>query len=111
MPAAARLNDSVAGTTSGEHNGHSPAHGPLAFSGEISGGCSTNVFINGRPGAVVDSQTVERDSCCGSSSGAVAVGSATVLINGQAAARLGDALAAHNGSGTITGGSPDVFVG
>lgn len=50
MPEAARLNDSVAGTTAGEHTGHVPPHSPETFGGQISGGCSGNVFINGRPG-------------------------------------------------------------
>lgn len=111
MPNAARLLDTVDGTTAGEHSGHVPPHPPLPFSGEISGGCSSNVRTNGRPAAIVTSITTERDSCCGSSSGAVAVGSGTVRINGLPAARFGDALAPHSGSGTITGGSPDVRIG
>lgn len=49
MPEAARLNDSVAGTTAGEHSGHVPPHSPEPFGGQISSGCSGNVFINGRP--------------------------------------------------------------
>ena len=76
MPGAARLNDSVTGTTAGEHSGHSPPHSPETFSGEISAGCSGNVFINGRP-----------------------------------AARIGDALAPHSGSGEISSGSGDVLIG
>lgn len=83
MPGAARLNDSVTGTTAGEHSGHSPPHSPETFSGEISAGCSGDVFINGRPAATVGSVTTERDGCCGSSQGAVAVGSSTVFINGR----------------------------
>ena len=111
MPAAARLNDSVLGMTAGEHSGHSPPHPPEQFSGEISGGCSANVFINGRPAAVVGSITTERDGCCGSSQGTVAAGSGSVFINGLPAARLGDALAPHSGTGNITSGSADVFIG
>ena len=76
MPGAARLNDSVTGTTAGEHSGHSPPHSPETFSGEISAGCSGDVFINGRP-----------------------------------AARIGDALAPHSGSGEISSGSGDVLIG
>ena len=87
MPNAARLLDTVDGTTAGEHS------------------------ANGQPAAIVTSITTERDSCCGSSLGTVAVGSGTVRINGLPAARLGDALAPHSGSGTITGGSPDVRIG
>ena len=111
MPQSARLGDSVQGTTAGEHTGHVPPHGPLAFSGEITGGCSGDVLINGIPAATVGSVTIERDSCCGSSTGAVAEGSGTVFINGKAAARLGDNLAAHNGTGAISAGSADVLIG
>lgn len=111
MPSAARLNDAVVGTTGGEHSGHAPPHSPMTFTGEISGGCSGDVFINGRPAATVGSITTERDGCCGSSQGAVAVGSGSVLINGKPAARLGDALAAHSGAGAISSGSGDVFIG
>ena len=99
MPQAARITDAVAGTTAGEHTGHVPPHSPEPFSGEISGACS------------VGSITTERDGCCGSSQGAVGAGSGTVRINGKPAARMGDTLAAHSGSGTVTGGSPDVKIG
>lgn len=111
MPSAARLNDSVTGTTAGEHTGHVPPHSPETFSGEISSGCSGNVFINGRPAATVGSATTERDSCCGASQGAVAAGSGKVFINGRPAARQGDALAAHSGTGAVSSGSPDVIIG
>ena len=83
----------------------------MAFSGEISSGCWGDVIINGLPSATVGSVTLERDGCCGSSLGAVAVGSSSVFIHGQPAARRGDALNPHSGSGAITGGSGDVFIG
>ena len=111
MPGAARLNDSVTGTTAGEHSGHSPPHSPEPFSGEISAGCSSNVFINGRPAATVGSVTTERDGCCGSSQGAGAAGRATVVVTGKPAARNGDALAPHSGTGNISSGSGDVLIG
>lgn len=111
MPEAARLGDAVTGMTAGEHTGHVPPHSPEQFTGEISGGCSGDVFINSKPAAVVGSVTTERDSCCGSSNGSVAVGSGSVFINGKPAARMGDMLAAHNGSGKISAGSGDVFFG
>lgn len=111
MPEAARLNDSVTGTTAGEHSGHAAPHGPETFGGNISSGCSGDVFINGRPAATVGSVTTETDSCCGSSQGAVAEGSSSVFINGRPAARKGDALAAHSGTGEVASGSPDVFIG
>jgi len=34
-----------------------------------------------------------------------------VRINGKPAARTGDALTAHSGSGTVTGGRPNVRIG
>ena len=111
MASAARLGDAVTGTTAGEHSGHDSPHSPETFSGEISGGCSSDVFINGMSAAVVGSTTTERDSCCGSSQGSVAAGSGSVYINGQPAARLGDALAPHSGTGQISSGSGDVSIG
>lgn len=111
MPSAARLKDTVAGTTAGEHSGHIPPHPPQAFAGEITGGCARTVRVNGRPSAVAGSTTVEWDGCCGSSTGTVAVGSSTVRMNGISAARVGDALNAHSGSGAVTGGSPNVRIG
>lgn len=111
MPQAARLYDRVDGTTVGEHTGHIPPHGPIPFTGEITANCSPDVRTNGRPAAFISSVTTEQDACCGSSLGAVAQGSATVRVNGIPAARTGDALAPHNGAGTITGGSPDVRIG
>lgn len=111
MPQAARLYDRVEGTTSGEHTGHVPPHGPLPFTGEISANCSQDVRTNGRPAAFVSSVTTERDACCGASLGTVARGSATVRVNGVPAARIGDALAPHSGAGAVAGGSPDVRIG
>lgn len=111
MPNAARLNDAVQGRTTGEHSGHSDPHSPETFNGSITGGCSGDVLINGKPAATVGSITTERDSCCGSSNGSVGAGSGTVFINGKPAARLGDSLNAHNGTGKITAGSGDVFIG
>ena len=111
MPKAARLNDAVTGTTAGEHSGHAVPHPPEQFSGEISSGCSGDVFINSLPAATVGSVTTERDGCCGSSQGRVAAGSGSVFINGKPAARLGDALAPHSGTGEISAGSADVLIG
>ena len=51
MPSAARLGDSIAGTTAGEHSGHATPHSPLPITGSISGNCSGDVFINGQPAA------------------------------------------------------------
>ena len=111
MPNAARLTDAVDGTTAGEHSGHVPPHSPEPFTGKISGACSGDVRVTGLAAATVGSETTERDGCCGSSKGTVAEGSGTVRINGKAAARTGDALAPHSGSGNITGGSATVRIG
>lgn len=110
MPGVARLNDSIAGTTSGEHSTHtvSPCP-PSAISGFISGGCSPNVYCNGLPVATVGSVTTENDSCCGSAKGTVATGSSKVFVNGKPIARIGDALNPHNGTASITGGSSNVI--
>ena len=53
MPGAARITDAVDGTTAGEHSGHVPPHSPEPFSGEISGGCSSTVRINGLAAASI----------------------------------------------------------
>lgn len=111
MPGASRLEDSIAGMTAGEHSDHPKEHTPLPITGRISGNCSPNVFINGKPAAYVGSVTTEYDDCCGSSNGSVASGSSSVFINGKPAARIGDPLNAHNGSAKITGGSGNVFIG
>ncbi len=111
MPAAAREQDRVDGRTAGEHKGHGPPHSPEPFTGEILRACAKTVRVNGRPAAVVGSITTERDSCCGASEGAVAVGSGSIRIENRPAARLGDALAPHSGSGTITSGSETVQMG
>lgn len=110
MPGAARLNDSIQGTTGGEHTGHVPLMVPC-LSLDKSPGCSGDVNINGQPAATVGSTTTELDACCGSNSGAVAAGSGSVFINGKPAARLGDALAPHSGTGSISSGSSDVLIG
>ena len=111
MPGAARQGDAIQGTTAGEHNGHATPHGPLPITGTISGGCSGDVFINGRPAAYVGSTTTENNACCGSSQGSIAQGSSSVFINGKPAARIGDTLAAHNGTGAVSAGSGDVLIG
>ena len=111
MAEAARLGDAVLGVTAGEHTGHTTPHGPSQITGNISGNCSRNVFINGKPAAYIGSITTENDGCCGSSFGAVGAGSSSVNINGIPAARNGDALNAHNGTGIVNSGSPNVNIG
>lgn len=111
MAEAARQGDEVFGMTAGEHSGHEDPHGPLQLTGSIVKGCSTNVFINGRPAATIGCGTEEHDGCCGSNTGSVGAGSSSVFINGKAAARQGDKVNVHNGHGIINSGSGNVFVG
>lgn len=108
---AARMGDAITGMTSGEHAGHEEPHGPSEISGEISGGCSGDVFINGRPAATVGSTTSETDECCGGGEGSIASGSSSVFINGKPAARQDDELRPHDGEGNISSGSDDVLIG
>lgn len=93
------MGDSVKGT-----------HDSTTFTGTISGGCSDKVFINGKKAAYVGSTTSESDSLC-SGSGSVSSGSSKVFIDGQPAARLGDSVKGHKGTGTITSGSSTVIFG
>lgn len=109
MPSVSRLNDSIRGVTSGEHSGHISPHPPLIITGNISGGCSSNVFVNNSPASCVGSTTREFDSCCGSNSGSVASGSSTVFVNKIPISRVGDTVNPHNGSASISGGSSNVF--
>lgn len=109
MPAVSRLGDAIQGTTSGEHTGHVPPHPPTTITGEISGNCSSNVFMNNIPAAFMGSITTEHDSCCGTSYGTVAQGSPNVFVNNIPVARNGDKLNPHNGTANIIEGSPNVF--
>ncbi len=71
--------------------------------GPILPGANSTVLIDGIPASVVG------DSCiCVGSTDSIIQGSTTVLINGTAAARLGDATA-HGGS--IIAGSLTVMIG
>lgn len=71
--------------------------------GLISGPCVPNVLINAMPAAVVGDMAV----CVGPPDSLVK-GSATVMISGRPAVRVGDQTA-HGGS--IVMGSPNVIVG
>lgn len=82
-----------------------PVLTPLPFSGALTGGLSPDVNIMGRPAATVGSTA---DNVPGhvppggvfqrppSNRGTVRVGSASVMINGRAAARAGDAVETCN---------------
>ncbi|RJF98074.1 PAAR domain-containing protein [Noviherbaspirillum saxi] len=80
---------------------------PKEACGVISGKCSSNVFINGIPAARAHVDVV---NCAKHSSSflPIATGSATVYINGQAAARMGDKTGC---SAVISDGSENVFIG
>jgi uncharacterized Zn-binding protein involved in type VI secretion len=77
----------------------SPVPSPCPFSGPITGGVSSDVFINGLPAATIGSTAVNTPVHVPvggifvnppTNQGRVVSGSATVLINGKAAARAGD---------------------
>jgi uncharacterized Zn-binding protein involved in type VI secretion len=106
MPFAAKMNDQVVGTDTHiilvpTPGGTVPTPLPHPFSGTITGGCSTNVYIDGQPAAVVGSTATNKPAHIpqgGSfqtpptNSGTVAMGSTSVLINNKAAARVGDTV-------------------
>jgi uncharacterized Zn-binding protein involved in type VI secretion len=95
----------------------------MPFTGTITAGTSTDVTINGLAAAVVGStvQNAPPHLPTGGSfqtlptnQGAVQKGSATVLINGKAAARVGDTSSTCSeipAPGTVQSGSPDVLIG
>lgn len=98
MAAAARMTDK---TMHNSPHCHAPIHPPaptptpLAHPPQpyaIVSAVSPNVFINQLPAATVTSMTVPcmQASCVPAGPGIVAMGSATVVINGKPAARAGD---------------------
>lgn len=110
MPSVARLKDLIEGMTDGEHNGHAVSHPPCKIEGSIVRKCSSNVYVNGRPVALVGSETEETDCCCPSpQTGTVKTGSPKVFVNKVPLARLGDEIEPHNGEVFIISGSGNVF--
>jgi uncharacterized Zn-binding protein involved in type VI secretion len=127
---AARLGDPVTGTDIHiilvpSPSGTVPTPTPLPFAGTITGGCVTQVLVNGQPVAVQGSQATNMPphlcpppatfSRPPTNAGTVAAGSPTVLAGGQPVARLGDPVLTCNDpvdatTSTITGGSQDVVV-
>jgi uncharacterized Zn-binding protein involved in type VI secretion len=86
----------------------------MPFSGTITGGCSTDVFIEGRPAAVVGSTATNAPphipaggpfQAPPTNSGDVILGSGTVLINGKAAARSGDTVNTCNDPAPLPNGT------
>jgi uncharacterized Zn-binding protein involved in type VI secretion len=110
MPFAAKLNDQVVGTDTHvilvvTPGGTVPTPVPHPFSGTITGGCSTNVFIDGQPAAVVGSAATNNPPHApqgGSfqtpptNAGTVFQGSTSVFINGKPAARVTDPVQTCN---------------
>ena len=98
MPAAARISDM--------HICPMVTPGPVPLphvGGPIAGPCVPTVLIGGLPAAVVGDLCV-----CAGPSDTIVTGSATVMIGGRNAARVGDPTA-HGG--TVTMGLPTVLVG
>jgi uncharacterized Zn-binding protein involved in type VI secretion len=76
-------------------------------------GCPT-VLIGGRPAwrAIADMHACPRfDRAIPHAEGVVAVGSSSVRIGGQPAARLGDLVLEAGASNAIVGGEPTVLIG
>ena len=110
MPFAAKLNDQVVGTDThvimvATPGGPVPTPLPNPFSGTITGGCSTNVLIDGKPAAVVGSTATNNPphvpqggsfQTPPTNSGTVLQGSTSVLINGKPAARINDPVQTCN---------------
>jgi hypothetical protein len=67
-------------------------------------------MINGRPAVRVGDPGVHA-ACCGPNTWTAQSGSGTVIINGKAAHRLGDADQHCGGMGKMIEGSSDVIVG
>jgi uncharacterized Zn-binding protein involved in type VI secretion len=88
-------------------------HGCPACAHRVEGpaiGGSSNVLINGLP-AVRERDPGIHVGCCGTNTWESSGGSRTVFINGRAASRRSDPTRHCGGTGQLTGGSPDVFVG
>ena len=111
MPGAARLNDTVAGPTAGEHSGHTPPHSPEPFSGEISTEMLWRCLHQRPPGGDRGERSTAKETGAVEALKGGEPLESSVFINGKPAARMGDALAPHSGSGEITSGSGNVLIG
>lgn len=110
MPFAAKHNDRVIGTDTHivmipSPGGPVPTPLPHPFTGSISGGCSTDVFIDGQAAAVVGSTATNQPKHVPqggpfqvppTDSGTVLQGSTKVFINGKPAARVNDPVQTCN---------------
>jgi uncharacterized Zn-binding protein involved in type VI secretion len=98
---------------------------PHPFVGTITGGCSTNVMIGGKPAATMGSTADNLPPHIPqggpfqkppSNKGTIMMGSATVLINNKQAARMGDPAITCNDPadapvGTVMGTAATVLIG
>ena len=129
---AARLNDQVSGADVHlvmvpSPSGPVPTPLPHPFTAIITTGTCADVLIGGQPAAVIGSGTQNNPphtptppgtsfQMPPTNQGTVAAGSATVLINGKGAARMGDSVTtcadpAPMPNGTITNGCTTVMIG
>jgi uncharacterized Zn-binding protein involved in type VI secretion len=132
MPPAARSTDPVIATDTHvvavpSPTGTVPTPLPHPFSGTLQIDVSTDVLVNGLGAATVGSVAVNQPPHVPtppgtsflrppSNRGTVQSGSASVLVNGRQAARLGDPVRTCNDPvdlpvGSVTGGSADVQIG
>jgi len=132
MPPAARLGDPVVATDTHvvavpSPTGTTPTPLPHPFSGTLQLDLSSDVLVDGLAAATVGSVAVNQPPHVPtppgtsflrppSNRGSVAAGSGTVLIDGRAAARLGDPVRTCNDPvdlpvGSISAGAPDVEIG
>src|SRR5918911_1442052 len=102
----AKMNDKVVGVDIHivmipSPGGPVPTPLPHPFNGMITGGCSTNVLIQGQPAAVMGSTATNNPphvpqggpfQVPPTNQGTVIAGSATVFINGKGAARANDTV-------------------
>jgi uncharacterized Zn-binding protein involved in type VI secretion len=107
---AAKMGDDVVGIDTHivmipSPGGPVPTPLPHPFKGKITGNCSPNVYIGGRPAAVVGSTATNVPPHIPqggpfqnppTNQGEVVLGSLTVLINGKAAARTTDSVKTCN---------------
>jgi len=127
---AARQDDPVAGVDIHivmipSPGGEVPTPLPHPFAGKITGGCSTNVKIEGSPAALAgsavkhDSQHIPmgpRFQNNPTNDGKILLGSFTVMINNKPAARQGDPVITCNDPAplpttSITKGASKVMIG
>jgi uncharacterized Zn-binding protein involved in type VI secretion len=128
---AARQGDPVTGTDihillTPSPGGPVPTPTPLPFAGTLVSGLSTDVLINGRPAATLQSIAQNSPphlavppmtfSKPPTNQGTVLAGSLTVLVNGKGVARVGDQVLTCNDpvdapTCTISAGSTDVMAG